>query len=34
MGWPDAITAYEWIAAKTIHKLEGRGCNKLVTQFG
>ena len=25
IGWPDAITAYEWIVAKATHKLEGSG---------
>ncbi|WP_158545026.1 contractile injection system protein, VgrG/Pvc8 family [Dyella monticola] len=25
MGWPDAITAYEWIVAKATHKLDGSG---------
>ncbi|HUB92303.1 MAG TPA: hypothetical protein VMA74_21445 [Dyella sp.] len=24
-GWPDAITAYDWIAAKATHKLDGNG---------
>jgi len=24
-GWPDAIIAYEWIVAKTTHKLDGNG---------
>jgi phage protein D len=24
-GWPDAITAYEWIVAKATHKLDGNG---------
>lgn len=24
-GWPDAITAYEWIVAKATHKLDGSG---------
>lgn len=24
-GWPDAITAYEWIVAKAKHKLDGNG---------
>lgn len=25
VGWPDAITAYEWIVAKATHKLDGKG---------
>ncbi|WP_158545025.1 hypothetical protein [Dyella monticola] len=25
MGWPDAITAYEWIVAKVTHKVDGNG---------
>ena len=25
VGWPDAITAYEWIVAKATHKLDGNG---------
>lgn len=25
VGWPDAITAYAWIVAKTTHKLESNG---------
>lgn len=24
-GWPDAITAYEWIVSKVRHKLDGNG---------
>jgi phage protein D len=25
VGWPEPITAYEWIVAKATHKLDGRG---------
>jgi phage protein D len=25
MGWPDAITVYEWIVTKATHKLDGSG---------
>jgi phage protein D len=25
VGWPDAITAYEWIVSKATHKLDGQG---------